>query len=283
MAAKILFSLPVHEMPEIVRDQIENINYFCPGSYICIHVSAGSVDLLDDFRRECNFENVFINPSSYETRWNEGLMHTHVSNFLHALERGAVFDKIVMISSNELLVKKGLADHVSRYVMGCHTQMYDMTADWGGFRTDVASDHRVRSFLNSVNLPCFFAGQAEGQFYSTRIFSRIVRLYISHFPMTPCGFNTEEVIPPTVAASLAASGIDFALPITLCDYCTSALITPELIDQVRQGRGSLYARKVPRSMRSPHVNLSVLDSVFSVKRIPRKDCELRRYVKSLMI
>lgn len=279
---KLLFSLPVHEMPEIVRDQIENINYFCPGSYICIHVSAGSVHLMEDFRRHCDFENVFINPISYKTEWNSGLLHTHIGNYLYALERGASFKKIVLMSSNELLVKHGLEEYVSQYAMGCHTQIYDITADWGGFRTDVASDQRMRNFLESLKMPCFFAGQAEGQFYSNQIFSRIVRHYVSYFPMAPCGFNTEEVIPPTVAASLGACGINYALPITLCDYCTSILISPELIDQVRLGKGTLFARRVPRSLRSPHVNLSVLDKVFSVKRVPRKDCELRRYVRSLM-
>lgn len=279
---KLLFSLPVHEMPEIVRDQIENINYFCPGSYICIHISAGSAHLLEDFRRQCDFENVFINPSSYETQWNFGILHTHVSNFLYALEQGANFDKVVLISSNELLVKHGLAEYVSQYAMGCHTQMYDVTANWGGFRTDVANDQRMKAFLRSVDMPCYFAGQAEGQFYSTKIFSKIVRHYISHFPMAPCGFCTEEVIPPTIAAIFGVIGINFALPITLCDYCTTTLITPDIIDQVRLGKGTLFARRIPKFMRSPHVNLSVFDKVFSVKRIPRKDCELRRYVRSLM-
>jgi len=282
LMTKILFSLPVHEMPAIVRDQIANINYFCPGSTIAIHISAGAAALQDEFRRECDLPNVLINPSSYETRWNAGLLHTHVSNYLYALERGADFDRVVLISSNELLVKPGLSEYVSKYAMGSHVQIYDLAADWGGFRTDVASDMSVRNFVASLGLTSYFAGQAEGQFYSNRIFARIARLFVENFPMAPCGFNSEEVIPPTVAASLSMAGVNYAHPITFCDYCTAIKITPELIDQIRSGNGAVYAQRVPRSMRSPHIGVSTFDGIFSVKRVPREECELRQYIRGLM-
>ncbi|MDM9645101.1 hypothetical protein [Rhizobium sp. S163] len=278
----VLFSLPVHEMPAIVRDQIENINYFCPGATIVIHISAGAAALEDEFRRQCDFPNVLINPSSYETRWNEGIFHTHVSNYLYALERGVAFDRIVLLSSNELLVKPGLAEYMSKFAMGSHVQIYDLAADWGGFRTDVASDRSVRKFVASLGLTSYFAGQAEGQFFNERIFARIVRVFVENFPMAPCGFNSEEVIPPTVAASLSMAGVNYAHPITFCDYSTAIRMTPELIDQIRAGKGAVYAQRVPRSMRSPHIGVSTFEGIFSVKRVPREDCELRRYVRGLM-
>ena len=278
---KILFSIPVHEKPEIVRDQIENINYFCPGATIAIHVSAGAT-AKDAFRRVCDLDNVIVNPSSYETIWCQGLMHAHVGNFLYALECGRSFEKVVLLSSNELLVKPGLAQYVSQYSLGSQTEMYDTATDWGSFRSDVLSAHSMRKFLTRLELPVYFGGQAEGQFYDTPVFAHMARLFIDHFPMAPCGFPSEEIIPPTVAAHYARNGTDAALPITLCDYCTNIVVSKEIIEQARTGRGAVYGRRIPRSLRSPHIGTSAMKGIFSIKRIPREDCELRRYVRSLM-
>ncbi|NHT78327.1 hypothetical protein [Ferranicluibacter rubi] len=279
----ILFSLPVHEKPEIVRDQVENIRYFCPEALICIHVSSGATVDKDEFRRQCDLENVFVNPSSYETIWCEGLMHTHVSNFLHALEQGRRFDKVVLLSSNELLVKPGLAAYVADYSIGSQTEIYDTATDWGSFRSDVLSAIPMRKFLSRLDMKGYFGGQAEGQFYDTKIFAHITRMFIDHFPMAPCGFPSEEVIPPTIAAHYAMNGMDAALPITFCDYCTNLAISTEIIDQIRAGTGTVYARRYLKALRSPHMGICSMPGVFSVKRIPREDCDLRRYVRSLMV
>jgi hypothetical protein len=280
----LLFSLPVHEKPEIVRDQVENIRYFCPGATICIHVSASATSDKDDFRRLCDFDNVFVNPSSYETIWCEGLMHTHVSNFLYALEKGRRFDKVVLLSSNEMLVKHGLADYVAGYRLGSQTELYERANDWGSFRTDVLSSTAMRNFLARIDMRgLYFGGQAEGQFFDTGIFAHIARIFVENFPMAPCGFPSEEIIPPTVAAYYALNGVDAALPITFCDYCTNLEITTDTIDQIRRGTGTVFARRYLKALPSPHMGSATLSGVFSIKRIPREDCELRRYVRSLMV
>jgi hypothetical protein len=279
---KILFSLPVHERPDILRGQIENINYFCPGSVICIHVSADATASKDEFRRYCDFENVLINPQSHQTVWSHGIMHTHIANFLWALEAGVDFDTVMLISSNELLVKHGLADYVSQYELGSQTEVYDPATDWHVFRSDYLDAAGMRGFLSALGLPTFFGGQAEGQFASKGIFLQIAKLFVENFPMAPCGFPVEEIILPTVAARYSVTGVDVTLPITLCNYCNNLEINADVIEQVRRGAGSLVARRVPRNLRSPHIGTSVLKGVFSVKRVPRADCDLRRYIFSLM-
>ncbi|TWF53140.1 hypothetical protein [Neorhizobium alkalisoli] len=281
--AKLLISLPVHEKPEIVRDQLENIRYFCPDATICVHVSAVATSPKDEFRRQCDLENVLVNPSSYETAWCEGLMHTHVSNFLYALEQGCDFDKVVLLSSNELLVKPGLAEYASRHSIACQTEVYDHVTDWMFFRVDILSSTPIRKLIKTLDMKAYFGGQAEGQFYDRQIFAHMARLFIDHFPMGPCGFPSEEVVTATVAAHYAMQGTDVALPITLCDYCTNLVISTELIDQVRTGTGTIYARRILKALRNPHVGTSALGGVFSIKRIPREDCELRRYVRGLMV
>lgn len=280
---KILFSLPVHERPDIVRDQIENISYFCPGSLVVLHISSGATVDKDEFRRHCDFENVLINPNSYDTIWSGGIMHTHIGNFMHAVEVGAEFDTIMLISSNELLVKPGLSDYVSRYDIGAQTEVFDKSTDWGVFREDFLNSDAMQGFLKHLGLPLFFGGQAEGQFMTKKIFAHLVQAYAAGgFPMGPVGFPIEEVILPTVAARYSMTGTDIALPITLCDYCTNLPISEDIINQVRSGRGALFAKRVPKALRSPHIGASVLGGIFAVKRIPREDCDLRRYVRGLM-
>lgn len=281
--AKLLFSLPVHERPEILKDQIENINYFAPGSHICIHISHMAADLRDEFQRTCEFDNVTFNPVSYETVWSGGILHAHIANFEHALQTGIDFDKIVLISSNELLVKPGLVDYASAYMIAAQTEVYEDSADWGVFCDKHLQMPGMQQFLAKLNLPLFFGGQAEGQFFPKNIFQILSGYYRECFPMEPVGFPIEEAIPATVAARFAFTGVDVVPPITFCDYCTNMPIGPEVIDQIRRGTGTIFARTVPRALQSPHINKSVLKGVFAVKRIPREDCDLRRYVRSLMV
>ncbi|PYE28854.1 hypothetical protein C8J32_101714 [Rhizobium sp. PP-CC-3A-592] len=281
--SRLLFSLPVHERPDIVLDQIRNIDYFCPGSVICLHVSAGALAEKEAFRALCAAENVLINPSSYETQWSAGIMHTHVSNFLHATEMNVAFDKIVLISSNEMLVKPGLADYVGKYDIGSQMEVYDSANDWGVFRENFLHSPSMQGFLSALSLPLFFGGQAEGQFASRHIFSQLSRAFIEHFPMASVGFPVEEVILPTFAARLAMTGVTVGQPITLCNYCNNLDMNADVVDLVRAGKGTVFARRIPRALRSPHIGASVLDAVFSVKRVPREACELRDYINGLMV
>jgi hypothetical protein len=278
---KILFSLPVHERPDIVRDQIENLLYFTPGSLVCVHVSASAAESVDEYKRHCDLPGVFINPRRYETTAGKGILHTHISNFEHMAWQGEAFDKVMLISSNEMLIRKGLAEHVSRFRLGAQTEVFDRSVDWHLFRAEMLDDVRVRGMLDQLGLPIFFGGQAEGQFFNREIFDQVYKIYTSHFPMASCGFVTEEMIPPTVAAFSTMNGIDAALPITVCDYCTLLKMDIGVVDRIREGVGSLVSVKIPRTLRSPHHNVSTLASIFSIKRVPREDCELRRYVRSL--
>lgn len=280
---KILFSLPVHERPDIVKNQIENINYFCPGSTIVIHVSEGSLSLLDEFKENCQFDNVFINPQSLPTIWSAGIIHTHVSNFLYALQREINFDYVMITSSNELFVRHGLGDYISKYEIGSQTEVYDQATDWGVFREDFFNRDDMQNLMKALGLPTFFGGQTEGQFATRNVFMQIAKVYTDNFSFGPIGFPIEEVVLPTFAARYGLLGHTIGLPVTLCNYCNNLQIDQNVVDQIRIGKGAFYARRVPRTLRSPHIGSSVLDSIFSVKRVPREDCELRRYITSLMV
>lgn len=280
---RILFSLPVHDRPDIVRDQIENINYFCPGSLICLHVAEGAAASREEFARSCDFENVVLNPQSLAFAVSDGLMHTHVSNFLHMLNTGLPFDKIVLISPDEMLVKDGLGEYVSRYPLGVHAEVLDLATDWGVFSPELLQTVAMQGFLTAMGLPLYFGGQAEGQFFSKSIFSHLTRLFIENFPMKPCGFPTEQVIGPTVAARYFVTRTDGVPPVTLSNKSNTLVISDDVIARVRSGKGTIFAKRRPGALRSPHIGASVLKGVFSVTHVPPEDCDLRRHIRSLMI
>ncbi|TCQ10346.1 hypothetical protein C8J34_102756 [Rhizobium sp. PP-F2F-G36] len=280
---RILFSIPVHDRPDIVRDQIENINYFCPGSFICLHVAEGAAASRDEFARACDFENVVLNPHSLGFTLSDGLMHTHVSNFLHMLDTGLPFDKVVLVSSDEMLVKDGLGDYVSRYPLGVHAEVLDLATDWGVFNPELLQTAAMQGFLKTLGLPLFFGGQAEGQFFSKSIFGLLTKLFMENFPMKPCGFPTEQVIGPTMAARYFVTHTNGVPPVTLSNKSNTLVISNEVIAQVRSGKGTIFAKRRPGALRSPHIGASVLKGVFGVTHVPREDCDLRRHIRSLMI
>lgn len=280
---RILFSIPVHERPDLVRIQIDNINFFSPGAVICLHVAADAAGGRDAFARHCDLENVVINPLSHDVVEAGGMLHTHVSNFQHILERGIAFDKIVLTSADELLVKPGLSEYLSTYSLGAQTEVFDAAADWDMFRLELLNFAPIKRLLSALELPLLFGGQAEGQFFDTKAFARLSALFTAHFPMGPCGFPTEKIIPATLAARYCIAGTDLALPVTLCSDSTDLVISQDVVFQVRSGQGTLFARRLPKALRSPHIGASVLKGIFSVKCDQGEDSELRQYIRDLAI
>ncbi len=100
--------------------------------------------------------------------------------------------------------------------------------------------------------------------------------------MTPVGFPIEEVILPTVAARHAMINVNVALR-DACELLQQSRDHARCGGEGARRKGAVFAKRVPRALRSPHIGASVLEGVFSVKRVPREDCELRRYITGLMV
>lgn len=279
----VLFSIPVHERPEIVRDQIRNIKAFCPDSVVCLHVSRSAGDDITAYLNVAKEEGALVNPNRLDTgNDHSGIFHVHCSNFCFVRDEGVPFYAITLLSSNELLIRTGLEDFIQERRVGCQTVLAETTANWHLFRYDLLEKLRGNGFLQHLGVDTYFGGQAEGQFYRAEIFEIIAKAYTDFFPSDlPPGFEAEEIIPPTVIASLAAQGANISAPITLCDYCHDLQITSDLIMKIRGGRGVIYALKFRGMLASPHVGWSSFDNIFSVKRVPREECELRKFIRDL--
>ncbi|MBV9813811.1 MAG: hypothetical protein JO326_13770, partial [Acetobacteraceae bacterium] len=229
------FSLPVHEKPDIVADQVANLRRFCPNAVICLHVSPSYRGDLAPFQALATDPAVLLNPRRLATVHGRGLLHVHVANFAYAYTAHPEISKVCLISSNELLIRDGVADYLNAHDAGAQFCMWDPLSDWRVFRRRVDLLPAVAAMLKSLGAPVIFGGQAEGQFYDAALFLEIVSVFARFFPWAPAGFETEEVVPQTVAVRLLGPQCRVGLPFTLQNYCNRFELTPELVSVIRGG------------------------------------------------
>lgn len=282
----ILFSLPVHERPDILENQLSNIRKFCPRSTVMVHLSSSTPSIeIPGFERACDMENVILNPIRRETKHGSGLLHVHIQNFFYAEELNIIYDRICLISSNEMFIRSGAEQVMMEYQAGSQMEIFDRTANWHLFRNDLLEFLKEKKFLDTffekLSFPIYFGGQAEGQYYNKKIFYEIAKMYNRFLPMGPAGFETEEVIPPTVAAILGIIGNNIGLPITFCDYTTNFKFSENDVLRIRSENGVFFSQKPQGYLRNPHLGLSSLKNIFSIKRVQREMVPLRKMITNL--
>jgi hypothetical protein len=278
---RILFSLPVHERPDIVEGQLANIRYFCPDSIVCLHVSLAYKGDFADFTRFAQLPGVLVNPHRLASVYGTGLFHLHVANYIHAKQYYPEVDRVGLIASNELLVRPGLEAHVQNYAAGAQVEALDRQTDWHLFHRKVEQDPKVMALLSHFGLPTVFGGQAEGQFYEDGMFVEMAKAFVRFFPLEPYWFETEELLPQTMMMALLNRTSRVSPPFTLQNYSHAFEINEPLIAQIRRGHGYIFAPRHPQRLRSVHMATDDLSSVFSVKRVPREACALRDHIYSL--
>ena len=118
----LLFSIPVHEKHDIINNQIENILNNNPRCKIIIHANKSFYDFSEKY---INYDNVYINSNRLDYIWGNGLLNIHSNNFLEAIKLNLNFDYFIIISSNEMFIKKGCIDYISEYKNGIQLIEYD--------------------------------------------------------------------------------------------------------------------------------------------------------------
>lgn len=276
-----LFSLPVHERPDVVADQLTNIRRFCPEAIVCVHVSRSYDGDMAPFSALARTPGVLLNPRRFEVLRGRGLFHVHVANFMHARAAHPEIGRICLISSNELLVRAGVSDYLGAHDAGAQFEMFDPATDWQVFRKRPDTLPEIAALLRLLDLPVIFGGQSEGQFYDSDLFFEIAQVFLRFLPLAPSQFETDEVLPQTIALRFLGPANRIGLPFTLQNYCNRFDITPEVIATIRAGRGWVFGPRMPGTLPSPHVGLHDLSSVFAVKRVPRESCALRSLIAEL--
>lgn len=185
-----MFSIPVHEKPEVIIDQIINFQYFNPCCGIVLHISD-KFDFNKESMSRKTFEsiieglgNVFINPVTVRTGRSD-IIQAHISNF-HYVNEVADFEKFCLCASNELFVKKGLASHIEQYDCGLECKLL---AKYGAteysneyyytFRT--VGDTDLKGILDENQAENIFFSHVEGIFFSRSLFAEMVAVIEKHY------------------------------------------------------------------------------------------------------
>lgn len=263
----ILFSITVDDRPDLLRRQIENLNHFCPNSFVCVHLAANAQFTRHELSTYVNLDNIIVNPLSYEVLPKKGCLHAHVSNFRYAIEQGVDFDKILLCSPNELLLRHGLSEHLAKHALGTQIELFDAVEtfeSWSIFREETLAFPEIEKFLSTLGLPVFAGGQAEGQFFNKTIFQSLERIFLDNFPLAPCGFPSEQIVPATIAMCYGMNGGDVAMPITFIDHSSHVQVSDEIVSMIQTGKGAIYAPGKAKSLRPIHIGSGVLKDIFAI-------------------
>lgn len=312
----LLFSIPVHEKPEVVLNQIENFKYFNPNSMVVLHVSLG-MSVVDYNRLEVLLEGldlVYINPTRLQTGWADGtLFKAHLETMRFAIREGLAFTHFCLHASNEMFVKAGLEDWVKGFDAGFdqvnegkNNPVYQQIDH---FKKDVFSSR----ILRRNGLKTVLGSQVEGTFYSRelveliierlegfslgelgRFFSlgidnvrtirprifRMIEVLLRRlgFPLRVTPFCKEEVYFPTLVGDLVGERMTRKMSYCFINWHTNLTIKENEIDWIREN--NIAALHQSKNFRTSS-NWSVFN-YFTVKRVDRDmNDDIRKYTKQL--
>lgn len=170
---RVLFSLLIHEEPDVVLDQLNNILYFNPNSYVVIHInhkftigkSKISLEQMVQIIKK-KYKRVYINPIRLNVS-HCNIIQAHISNFYSF---PSDFDYFYFVASNELFLKYGAENFVSNYDYGCESKINDKWYYINNMKEDIGLI-KIQSMIKSNQ---YYYSQIEGSFYSKKIMTHIV-------------------------------------------------------------------------------------------------------------
>lgn len=173
-------SIPVHEKPDVIINQIQNIKKYID-AVIILHVSLSATFSREELRNvfvshNITEDDVIINPSSVKTSWGS-IINAHLSNidFLSSLPLHDQ-DKIIFHSSNDMLVKSGLEHYLNGKDNIFHTRFVDRAGYWWPARVALERDNEFHMALARVGVGRIVASQLEGSMYEFGLLKEISSL-----------------------------------------------------------------------------------------------------------
>ena len=271
-SSKLLFSIPVHENQFVINNQIENIFNCNPNSKIIIHVNKSFKNFIPSLTK---YNNVLINSNRYNYIYGKGLLWIHISNFLEAMNQNIDFSYFIILSSNEMFIRKGLLFYIEEIKNGLQLVKFDENINWHNFKKNIEKEPEMNSLLNDLNMDTFYGGQTEGQFYSKNIFLKISDIYIKHFGKNEINnFETEEIVLQTIFKSL---NINYGLPFTLQNYSNNLVFDEKLIKDIKENNIIIPNYYIKNNLFSPHINQDCT-SIYSIKRVDRTFNNIRNHL-----
>jgi hypothetical protein len=291
--AKIVVSIPVHENPPVIRDQIANIQRFLPGAQIVLHVNKNfffwgdkhiSVGIRSEFilRRFvlpslAKIPGVYVNNERWPTQWGN-IFHTHLANFRYA-QRELSFDYFLLMSSACMLVQHGAADTIPKTDFGVAARV--PTDDWR-WRERNEADPIYQAIVQDCGATATYAGQSEGSYYRKELFAEMATVIERHWQYKHDHVRChEEVYLPTVATTLRGTNSD--CPIVIRTNAIDVQGTAA-IDVIRNKQWMEHLNPDLDERRKRFRFLTPEAEIFGIRPIPRSVGDpVRRYIRSIAV
>ncbi|ADL32892.1 hypothetical protein bpr_I0142 [Butyrivibrio proteoclasticus B316] len=168
---KVAISIPVHEKPDVVIDQINNIKKYVPDAVLVIHVSSELKEYADLERFIANENSVYMNPEHLMCGWGK-IIDAHISNYKY-LRSITDFDYIMFHASNDMYIRKGVEKYISQFDAGFHVHKVFKISRWWP-SVCALEDPVVAEILHLIDEDSIVATQVESSFYSRVLFDEIV-------------------------------------------------------------------------------------------------------------
>lgn len=166
----IYISIPVHEKPDVVVNQMQNFARYLPEAKVVLHVSKDakfSVNELEDVLKKANISNALVNPKQVETKWGS-IIQAHIANIRYIIQRGDA-EKVIFHSSNDMLIMDGLSEYLKDKKNIFHLRKCTSDSLWWVSRKAV-KDFSVSGFFKDK----LYASQIEGSMYDISLLKSLV-------------------------------------------------------------------------------------------------------------
>ena len=271
----VLFSIPAHESPLVVKDTVDNITKYVKDSVVVIHAARQFEDFDSNVFK--GYDNVIINPMRFATALHHSQLHLHLTNLVTAFNEDVRFDYFTVFHTNQMFVKYGFEDYIKQY-------QYSAWTDFNTFKREASlSDYamhkkRMDDFFGRNTYKDISALLAEGSFYSKEIISEIAEVcrHTKTFEQMNVPSNIEETIPVTLALNMTNQQ-GYGRPTAA--WLGNTPITTSLIDDVINNK-PITQEYVDHQNNNTKTITS--DCLYSIKRIPRDiNNQLRTYINGL--
>ena len=166
----LYISIPVHEKPEVIVNQMQNFARYLPEAKVVLHVSKDakfSVNELEDILKKANISHALVNPTQVETKWGS-IIQAHLANIRYIIQQGDA-EKVIFHSSNDMLIMDGLSEYLQDKKNIFHLRKCTSDSLWWVSRKAV-KDFSVSGFFKDK----LYASQIEGSMYDISLLKSLV-------------------------------------------------------------------------------------------------------------
>jgi hypothetical protein len=275
----ILFSVPVHENNDVVRDTLNNARKYNPGCIFVLHVSLGFHDF--DFSIG-EYSDVLINPIRFRTVHSRtSHVPLHFTNYIHAVNKQVNFNQVCILHTSEMFIKYGTEEYIKQYpyALWFGPNEQPRVDTWPPYI--ISFSHKIFKGLFDGNDPHNYVGNLiEGHWWNRELFEKMYNWTIKHYDMMLIDwpYACEEVFFATLGHHLSENK-NYGIP--YCGFYNKIHYVNDIndINDIRENKDVVIWQnnnwtymKVP----FPSKNL------YSIKRISRElNDPIRRYINSL--